>query len=546
MFIASLFLLCPQVSPDGGAWDETWLHLGAVADERLGLGVAAGADVNGDGVDDWAYTRSYYQSSSNFQVSILIRSGADNRYLAAHDLSKAYGKFGSALAFGDDYNADGVPDLIAGAEEYCFLLSGADGTVIHSLLRPSAMRNSSDFGTVAIPVADADGDGVGDVLVGAPRADATNRIPGQGSIVLFSGATGDQLMEVRGKWSYPHFGSALAEGDDYDGDGRADWIVAAYLDDSASTKDAGSIQVVSSRTGQRLRKVFGPAGNRHTGAALAMVDDLDGDGRREIAATSCSSIGLGEVLIFGSERGQLIRQQQGFEFQLADDAALASAPDVDGDGVHELLIGDSRARNPQMGRSDGAIYVYSVGSDRMLQSIYGRQRDDMGSSFAVLETAQEFSILAGVPDWFRSGGFNFGGVRRFDVTDGIELGATQYALSSGGPLSIDLEFALEARDMDYQILFSLAGTGPTRVGIWIPLGNDSLLRASAVGQLPKYAQSGLRGELDGQAEASISFDLSRVLGPQWAGRTVYLAAVAFETAGEPLFASKAVALDILP
>src|SRR5690606_5860846 len=91
------------------------------------------------------------------------------------------GYFGHAVAASPDLNGDGLADVIIGApgEAHAGLaaagrvhvVSGANGVRLRTLVSPHAKAGGL-FGYAVASVPDANGDGVPDILVGAPDEDA--------------------------------------------------------------------------------------------------------------------------------------------------------------------------------------------------------------------------------------------------------------------------------------------------------------------------------------------------------------------------------------
>lgn len=140
-------------------------------------------------------------------------------------------------------------------------------------------------------------------------------------------------LEPLGVW----FGYSLARLGDVDGDGAGDFAVGSPLGTGGGRGRGyapGRVAAISGATGSVLYVVAGPAG---LGEGLAQLDDLDRDGVSELAVMGWSSQ---EVVILSGATGEMVHldhwdkswwEQQG--------AMLTSIPDVDGDGVGDLLMG---------------------------------------------------------------------------------------------------------------------------------------------------------------------------------------------------------------
>jgi hypothetical protein len=243
---------------------------------------------------------------------------------------------GSALATGD-VNDDGHIDLVVGS--------------------PYADLPSEDAGTVSIflgPLPDS-------AMMDSSEADIV--FSGEGFEPGFSGDTED------------HFGSSLSLGD-VDGDGVLDILVGApdsdgAPDESPPLSDAGRAYVflggeglVDTLAADAAVILAGVKKGRNFGSAVCIVD-IDGDGHGELAiagsATWSSHSFGGDVFIFrgdGLESGtthdadlRIGAEGPGDQF-----GAAITAGDFDADGIEDLMVG---APNADLhGYSNGCVYIF--------------------------------------------------------------------------------------------------------------------------------------------------------------------------------------------
>jgi hypothetical protein len=176
--------------------------------------------------------------------------------------------FGAAVSIAHDYDGDGIADIVVGAPNSpngssfevgrVVVLSGARVVAqtppyeIHSFAYGSVTPpiNHTDpepnfhFGAAVHTGADLTGDGVGEILVGAPGYFTASFPSGwsfRGLVRVFSGATGVQLASITGA-STDRLGDALdgAIGD-FDGDGFGEFVLAGSLSDAGGA-DSGVVK----------------------------------------------------------------------------------------------------------------------------------------------------------------------------------------------------------------------------------------------------------------------------------------------------------------
>lgn len=183
--------------------------------------------------------------------------------------------FGWHVTLAGDLDGDGVNDLWVGApgnvvQSHVYLLSGRDGRIVLTIPSP---RAADLFGWYLVATGDLDGDGKGDVAIGAPGATFDGQP--RGAVMLASSATGRPLREIVAELPDHEFGEMLTALDDLDGDGVEDLAIAA--------PGAGEVSIVSGSTGATLHRLSGRENGELYGRMLATIDDLDGDGARDLA-----------------------------------------------------------------------------------------------------------------------------------------------------------------------------------------------------------------------------------------------------------------------
>jgi hypothetical protein len=193
-----------------------------------------------------------------------------------------------------------------------YLYSGATGGLLRAWLSPNRQQNGA-FGWAVASIPDVNSDGVADFAIGG-EGETVGAIAGEGRVYLYSGATGVYLRTLLSPTpqANEHFGFAIAGSADLNGDGGGEVIVGAPSD---STGRAGRVYIYSGRTGAFLRVLASgtPAPNGAFGNALSTCGDLNGDGKPEIVVaasdeTNGATIRSGHVHIYAGGTWQLLRR----------------------------------------------------------------------------------------------------------------------------------------------------------------------------------------------------------------------------------------------
>lgn len=145
-----------------------------------------------------------------------------------------------------------------------------------------------------------------------------------------------------------------------DGDKIPDLVVgiADYASSCAGLAETDAVYATSSKTGGRAWKSVGPRGGGMFGALLATLShDYDGDGLRDVATTDvCQSrktaegVSAGAVYVLSARTGAILKTFRNPTLRSATTAGswwfgtdLIELPDLTGDGVPELAVGEPAA-----------------------------------------------------------------------------------------------------------------------------------------------------------------------------------------------------------
>lgn len=317
----------------GADWSTLFSATGVLPGERFGTAISAAGDVNGDGRPDLIVGAPGTLIMTGYA---RVLSGANGSTLVTLIGPSAGSRFGAAVSGAGDCNGDGKADLLVGAPQYNALLGSGNGFAgtysgtTGSLLQSATGSNgdhlgvsvsggcqiadqepgeilgcsmdgtgngklqirkkdtfellatvhgpsaNSAFGAAIARLGDVNGDGKGDVAVGAP---------GAGKVAVLSGANWSTLYTLTAPAPGTGFGSSVSRVGDSNGDGHPDLACGAPLADVNGT-DSGSMTLYSGLSGAVIYNIVGGAAGDRLGSSTAFAGDHDGDGHPDFAVAS--------------------------------------------------------------------------------------------------------------------------------------------------------------------------------------------------------------------------------------------------------------------
>ncbi|HGY90470.1 MAG TPA: hypothetical protein ENK43_04795 [Planctomycetes bacterium] len=348
---------------------------GSFPSALVGSSVAYLGDVDGDGVTDIAFGAPLDVSGRG---SVSIHSGATGAPLSQFSGNLTGPHFGIAVAPAGDVDADGVPDLIAGADfnstlapmgGAAFVYSGSTGALLHAF---HGQTSSSQLGQAVAGVGDVDGDGHADVAVGVPLDDTSGLNAGE--VRVYSGNTGSLLYAIQGGSPGARLGRSVAGLGDVDGDGVPDLVAGAPFEDGGPAM-SGAAHVYSGATGALILSLPGDSTGQQFGRAVAAAGDVNGDGVDDILVgapfeTVSSMPQAGSLRIYSGVDGTLLRTIQGEGPNLRLGWSMSSILDVDADGFADILVGAPHD-SPNGLTFAGSVRIYSSATGALLSQFVG-------------------------------------------------------------------------------------------------------------------------------------------------------------------------------
>ncbi len=295
---------------------------------------------------------------------------------------------GSSIALLGDTDGDGLPELLIGAPSFGSSNTGAayvvtglttgTATLSASRARLTTSVSSATLGSGVADPGDMDGDGYADILVGAPYY--TGSATKQGAAWLIPGPVSGSLtlteddLAILGDAKYDYLGTPLVGADDVDGDGWGDLLLGANPGGRDDGQDvylmAGPISAEAT-IDDAVASVLGAEADT-VATALAGGEDLDGDGFSDfvLGAYSASTLerDAGAVYIaLGPVSGALVPADipvivHGEDASDYAGRSVSVSEDVDGDGYPDLLVGATGESS--VGSNAGAAYLVLGPLDR--------------------------------------------------------------------------------------------------------------------------------------------------------------------------------------
>ncbi|SEF90131.1 integrin alpha [Nitrosomonas ureae] len=453
---------------------------GEAAYDFSGRSASSAGDVNGDGFDDVIVGAPIASPNGPFSGSSFVVFGKAAGFDATMDLSTLDGSngfrldgeaardySGGSVSSAGDVNGDGFDDVIVGAyrADSNGNWSGSSYVVFgrasgfDAVMDLSGLDGSNGFrldgeapydysGRSASSAGDVNGDGFGDVIIGAGgvgnSVNSSYVVFGQASgfdaTMNLSGLDGSNGFRLDGEAANDYSGCSVSSAGDVNGDGFGDVIIGAR----GAGSSAGSSYVVFGRAsgfdavmnlsgldGSNGFRLDGEAVRDSSGDSVSSAGDVNGDGFDDLIigahGTNHGADPNGDLfgssyVVFGKASGfDAVVDLSGLDgsngFHLDGEAAndrsglpVSSAGDVNGDGFDDLIVGAHNA-DPNGDRSGSSYVIFGHSNSVDDVDFPGTPGDDIFTGTRAAESFEggdgnDRMIGRGGADWFDGGAGN--------------------------------------------------------------------------------------------------------------------------------------------
>jgi hypothetical protein len=372
-------------SSDGLKPLPDWIYETDSVEAELGWAVASAGDVNGDGFDDVIAGAPYFDNDLTNEGRAYVFYGSAAGLSPAYNWmvegNRAQARYGMGVASAGDVDKDGYDDVIVGAPWYSETASNEGKAFVYygSVLGLSttagwtaeALTPWTGFGWSVGSAGDVNGDTYSDVIIGIDHLD--NPEEGEGGAVVYHGSITGLLTNP--SWSFEsdqieaQLGDAVASAGDVNGDGYSDVIVGAMKYDNGQENEGRVYVFYGSASGLSFTPGWMREGDKafaEFGHSVASAGDVNGDGKSDIVIGapwySNDHVSEGRAyLYYGSVSGlsSLSGIAESHQVQANYGSSVASAGDVDGDGLDDIIVG---SQNYDRGQgNEGRVFVYYGG-----------------------------------------------------------------------------------------------------------------------------------------------------------------------------------------
>ncbi len=382
--LLAIAALTPAVAAQNtGQWTEHRVHIGPSTMSHFGWNTTSVGDVDGDGTADYMVGAHTAFNPSNVATgAAFLYSGANGSLIREHFGDHLNGNYATQIAAMEDVDGDGVADYAisepghpgtgGAGDGLIWVYSGSDGTQIYTI---ASIDSLPFYGRSMIAIADFNGDGIGDLAVGN-HGTSTHGYTFNGSVFLYSGTDGSLIRDFHGVGDRQHFGFAMENCGDMNGDGHADLLVTARSMEGNVARCI--VRLYCGRTQSLLKTLYSPNHESEVsnffGYNMLSLGDWNGDGFQELAvadqmASLPSAERCGAIYIYDGRTSTLVKTIYGDGEDRRFGYPMVGIGDVDGDGFRDF----ASAQLTRAGETfaDGTVTFFSGANGQAVHRMHG-------------------------------------------------------------------------------------------------------------------------------------------------------------------------------
>ncbi len=342
--------------------------------EHFGESISVLGDLDGDGIDDILVGHQFdddgFNNSGSAWVLYMNTNGTVKGEVKISNTASGFSQFPTAEGLGaasaglGDLDGDGVEDVVLGIPGWnngggdtgaaMTLFLDTDGSVKSIEVMSFPLDAADQFGHAMANVGDLDGDGIVDLLVGAPNVEFSATASGECWMIFMNQAGGVraamQIEEGAGGFTGDldigdEFGRSAAAIGDVNGDGVIDVAVGAQSDDDGGNTNTGAVWILF-LDGEPNQVPFVPFTSSLEGRAgrTTIVRPPDrGDIDFDVPIVVVPKTGFDKIAVEVAEAqvdGSVVFSSEG-EFATGAGPTVVAQQDFNGDGVQDVVTSNS-------------------------------------------------------------------------------------------------------------------------------------------------------------------------------------------------------------